>query len=84
MTTRQEISNWFDRGLEQGAKHMLIICDTFDHEDYPSYTKTDFDCLLKYREPGKMQRVMEVYDLSCDKQEQLNTYRVCRLPTASI
>ena len=62
MTTRGMISEWFDRGVADGAKHMLVICDTFDHDDYPVFTKTDFDCLLKYKNPGEMQRVIQVIE----------------------
>ena len=83
MTTREMISKWFDRGVADGARHMLVICDTFDHDDYPVFTKTDFDCLLKCKNPGEMQRVMEVYDLRADKAEQLNERRVFRLPATS-
>lgn len=80
MTTRQEISNWFDAGVQRGAKHMLVICDTYDHEDYPVYTQTDEECLERYKTPGSMQRVMEVYDLALDRDVQLDTTRVCNLP----
>lgn len=31
-TTQQEISEWFDRGVKEGATHMIVVCDTFDYE----------------------------------------------------
>ncbi len=80
MTTKQEISDWFDRGRAQGAAHMLVICDTFDYEDYPVYTRTADECLQRYKAPGEMQRVMEVYDLAAPKDEQMGAGRVLRLP----
>lgn len=83
MTTREEISAWFDRGLAQGARHMLVICDTFDHDDYPVYTKTDEECLARYRAPGEMRRVMEVYAMHMDKAEQMAARRVLNLPKES-
>lgn len=78
--TKQEIEGWFDRGVEHGHSYMLVICDTFDHEDYPAYAKTERDCLSHYNDPGAMQRVMEVYDLRAEKAEQMNERRAMRLP----
>lgn len=79
-TTKSDISGWFDRGVKTGATHMLVICDTFDHEDYPAFAKDSNDCLAQYANPGNMQRVMEVYDLAADKHEQLQERRAMRLP----
>lgn len=79
-TTRSDIDGWFDRGVEQGYKYMLVICDTYDHEDYPSYARTAEDCVVKHKNPGAMQRVMEVYDLSMDKLRQLNEHRAMHVP----
>lgn len=78
--TSEDISAWFDRGVEQKARHMLVVCDSFDHDDYPVFTTTDADCLRRYKNPGEMQRVMEVYDLRADKAEQMNERRAMRLP----
>ncbi len=80
MTTKSEIDAWFDRGVKKGAKHMLVIYDSFDHEDYPVFTKTNEDCLSKYKFPGEMQRVMEVYDLTLEKHLQLDERRAMNLP----
>jgi len=80
MTTQTDISRWFDRGIEQSARHMIVVCDTFDHEDYPVYTKTDDECIAKVNAPGEMQRVMEVYDLRESKAAQLSERRAWRLP----
>ena len=80
MTTKQDISEWFDQGAKTGATHMLVVCDTFDHDDYPVFAKSDADCVALYKYPGEMQRVMEVYDLKADKNAQLNTPRCFRLP----
>ena len=79
-TTKQELSDWFDAGVKQGAMHMLVICDCFDHEDYPVYTKTADGCRAKYKNPGEMQRVMEVYDLNADKAAQMAAVRAFSLP----
>lgn len=81
--TRQDIEGWFDRGVANGARHMLVVCDTFDHDDYPVFTHSDAECLKRYEEPGNMQRVMEVYDLRAEKAEQMNERRAMRLPEAA-
>ena len=35
--TYDDVSAWFDDGLAKGANHMLVVCDTFDHDNYPVY-----------------------------------------------
>lgn len=82
MASISKISEWFDRGVAQGATYMIVACDTFDYEDYPVFCKHDNETLDKYQElSGKnMQKVMEVYDLLANKKEQMNTPRVFRLP----
>ena len=75
--TRLDIMDWFQEGQSKGATHMIIMCDTYDHEDYPAYVmygesaKDKVDTLAK----GSMQRVMEVYNLNKDMVMQLNQPR---------
>jgi len=59
---------------------MIVVCDTFDHEDYPVYAATAEECVATYKAPGEMQRVMEVYDLAADKAAQLREARAMHLP----
>ena len=77
MTTKTEISEWFDRGATQGATHMIVVCDSFDHEDYPVFVKPGQDAREVAAEyDGKnMQRIMEVYNLSMDREKQLGQTR---------
>jgi hypothetical protein len=76
-TSKSEISEWFGRGVKEGATNMLVVCDTFDHEDYPVYVKPDEDVHKKYAEySGKeMQKVMEVYSLKRNELSQLAEFR---------
>lgn len=76
-TTKEEISTWFDAGVALGATHMIVACDTFDHEDYPVYVKFGEDVHEKYKEYNgqDMQRVMEVYSLRLPKDGQLAEFR---------
>lgn len=71
-TSVASIGAWFDRGVAEGATHMIVVCDSFDHEDYPVFVKPTEDVReveKKYR-AASMQRVMEVYSLTKDKAEQ--------------
>lgn len=65
MTTKAEISEWFDAGVAKSATHILVVCDTFDYEDYPVYATGAKDTLTRHTEYSNksMQKVMEVYDL---------------------
>ena len=74
-TTRQDIQDWIDRGLSEGASHLVVVCDTFDYEDYPVFCTTVEEAKKRYNEPGSMQKVMEVYKLSGDIEEQLDRKR---------
>jgi hypothetical protein len=69
-----DISNWFDEGVSKGATHMIVVCDTWDYEDYPVFVKPGQDAraeTIRCRSQ-RMQRVMEVYNLSMDKDSQMN------------
>ena len=75
--TRNDISGWFDEGVRIGATHMIVVCDTFDYEDYPVYVGNGEDVrkmFRKYNGPN-MQKVMEVYKLNAGKEKQLNEHR---------
>jgi hypothetical protein len=72
MTTREDIRRWLLEGQAKGADYTLIVCDTFDWEDYPVHAAAT-EVWDKYDEHnGKnMQRIMEVYDLNEDLSTQL-------------
>lgn len=78
MTSKSDIQGWFERGVTKGATHMIVVCDTFDHSDYPVFIAPEEDVRERAKEyDGRnMQRIMEVYDLSRDMDEQLNAHRV--------
>lgn len=71
-----DISRWFDDGIEQQATHMIVVCDTWDHEDYPVYVnKPDGVHEIEDKYKGDMQQIMEVYKMSIDKNTQMNQHR---------
>lgn len=76
-TTKEDIRGWFKRGKSQKATHFIVVCDTYDHEDYPVFVSKTQDPKVRVQEyNGKeMQRVIEVYNLSLDMETQLNEHR---------
>jgi hypothetical protein len=85
MTDLVEIRGWFEAAKKRGSTHMIVVCDTYDHEDYPlgvyDTIRGDADCLRQYHahQGVNMQRVMEVYDISLGWVTQ-STGRVMNLP----
>ncbi|HTQ85410.1 MAG TPA: hypothetical protein VMI93_04305 [Candidatus Solibacter sp.] len=75
--SQQDISLWFDRGVESNATHLIVVCDTFSYDDYPVYVGAEENVHQCIREIGtqEMQRVMEVYNLKLPKQPQLDEVR---------
>lgn len=78
-TTKTEISKWFDEGVDNPKKptHMIIVCDTYDWEDYPVYVMPNEKVLEVYKDynDSNMQKVMEIYNLNKDKNAQINSAR---------
>jgi len=70
-----EISDWFDRGVTDEQSFMLVVCDTFDYENYPVYVATVDEAREIKDSPGNMQKVMEIYNLHADKFLQLELHR---------
>jgi len=65
--TLQDLKEWFDEGVKAKATHMIVVCDTFDYEDYPVYVKPGQDAraaTAAENDGEHMKRVMEVYNLS--------------------
>lgn len=77
--TRQDIEGWFKRGVADGKAYMVVVCDTYDHSDYPCYFDNADATRKKKDDPGEMQRVMEVYDLNADMKRQMDMHRAMAL-----
>lgn len=82
MASKSDISRWFDEGVHRRATHLIVVCDTFDMEDYPIYCTSDADCITSYRfyETANLQKVVEVYDLRMDKISQIQKDKTFNLP----
>lgn len=72
--TKEDIRSWLKRGKESGATHMIVVCDTYDHEDYPVYVMPDENVRTKSEQfNGKnMQVIMEVYSYKHDLEMQMS------------
>jgi hypothetical protein len=85
MTSLEEIRGWYEAAKKNGSTHMIVVCDTFDHEDYPLgvYERINGNehCLREYdaHQGVNMQRVMEVYDIGLGWNAQSGG-RVMNLP----
>lgn len=76
-TTQADIRRWLNEGKSMGATYVIVVCDTFDWEDYPVYVASNEDVRKKYTEYNgpNMQKVMEVYSLKKDIEAQLSEHR---------
>lgn len=78
MTDKKTIQGWFEEGRKQHATHMIVVCDTFDFEDYPVYVSMKenvHEVKAKY-DSKDMQKVMEVYRIEDgNMEEQLAMHR---------
>lgn len=61
----EDIRRWL-KSAPKGTHHMVVVCDTFDYEDYPVYVGEGEDTReVADNFNGKnMQQVMEVYSLT--------------------
>lgn len=77
VTSRENISKWFDIALQKGATHLLIVRDTFNDDEFPEYIMPNQDVHACYRfhNGPNMEKVLEVYKMSLPKEDQLNEDR---------
>lgn len=72
-TTKPDIYRWLQSARSQGKSHVVVVVDTFSHEDYPIYT--DNPRAEATRVQGTGDRVMEVYSVNQDWHHQLAEVR---------
>lgn len=76
-TSKDELRAWFREAKALGATHMIVVCDTFSHEDYPVTVKPGENVreIAKHFDGVGMQRIMEVYAMHLDEDAQMNEGR---------
>jgi len=79
--TREDIQRWLQTGIEKEATHVIVMCDTFDWDDYPVYVSANEDIHEKLKEcrNKSMAKVMEVYNLKMDIEAQMREHRAYNL-----
>jgi hypothetical protein len=72
-TTKQDIRRWLEDAKLEDATHLIVVCDTYDYEDYPVSVMPNEDVHKKYTyySTQGMSKVMEVYNLNMDLESQL-------------
>lgn len=80
--SKQDIVKWINEAVKNNAAYLIVVYDSFDYGDYPVYCSSKEECLEKFDEfnDKNMQKVMEVYDLSLNINDQLNEERAFHLP----
>ena len=76
MKNYKEISDWFDKGVVEGYKFMVIKRDIYNQDLHPSYCINKEKALLdsKYAADNE-HKTEEIYDLSKDKTDQIIQYK---------
>lgn len=74
--TKKEITKWVKNGLEINATHVIIALDTWDYTNYPIYVLFGDNVNSKVNSiMNGSDRIDEVYNLSLDIEQQLNSIR---------
>jgi len=69
MTTQNEVNQWVERGRKNGATHLIVVCDTFDYEDYPVFVMPgdNLKIVIKKYSGKNMQKIMEIIEIKVKK-----------------
>ena len=56
---------------------MVVVCDSFNYEDYPVFVMSGMNAheVASEYNSREMSKVMEVYNLGMDMEQQLSTFR---------
>lgn len=68
-----DIKKDFDYGVAQGYTHMIIMCDTYDYEDFPIYVsagENPHTVADNEKRLTPMSQIMECYKLDIDWELQ--------------
>jgi len=61
----ETLKEWIEEGIKNKNKYLIVVCDTFDQEEYPIFCKDDKEFSFQKEEHNKnMQRVVTIINLS--------------------
>ena len=77
-----DIREWFNEGVKDEKKFMIVVYDSIGGHDYPVYVDTEEELHKTIRgiHVAPHSRLMEVYDLSKDRTIQLQMDRCLSIP----
>jgi hypothetical protein len=79
----QGISDYFDKGVREGYKYLVIYSDSFSYDYFPVLFK-DAEEFWEARDElltgNTWESMEEVYDLSLNKEDQMNEFRAKNFP----
>jgi len=63
--TTEDIKRWREYAKGLGATHIISVCDTFDHDDYPVYVMPNEDVSVRAAKYNgqNMQRINEIIEI---------------------
>ena len=81
--TRDDIDRWIEEGQDKGATHVVVVHDTYDHDNFPLFIMPGENARevfnKKYvndRQPTEAAyRADECYDLRMDIDAQIKEHR---------
>jgi hypothetical protein len=70
---QSDLREWFQDGVKEGATHMIVVVDGYDHDDFPVFVTPEENSreIAKNYDGVGDYRIMEVYDLRIDMEAQL-------------
>jgi len=75
MTSKAQITEWFNNSYVENATNMAVFMDIMDHEDYPVYLVASDTQDLRQKLNKKQDRLMEVYSYSVPLSDQIDLPR---------
>ena len=72
------IITWLEEAKQAGATHLIVVCDTYDYDDYPVSVMPDENVKeIEASHNKDMKQVMEVYSLTGKYKiaDQINEHR---------
>ncbi len=78
--TRNDIESWFKYGKAEGLEYLIVMCDSYDYDNYPKYCSRNQLQGTIDAYPKDMQYIEEIYDLNMDMTAQVAQYRCFSLP----
>lgn len=75
------VSEYFDKGTSMDCTHVIIVHDVSKNKDFAIYVEKEdnIDDTIKLVKSIRFNRVREVYNLSQDKQEQIEEEKTWRV-----